>query len=476
VKKVLLITLAVVLALGVSLIGCGGETVPETGPDTVLVGLVRDLDGVLAFYDQSAAGPVYRAFTKWVNDDGGIYMSTYAEDKEIELDIRNYDPMTPGDLGTQTTALIDQDNVYFIWGAPGTTTVYTQASICNAKGIVLMTLEGGATDMISDPDKLASWPYVWINLTFSDWYQIPVLYQTLKAQGISEPKAYVCYIDNEHGHEYLEVTQEIFGEENVIAVGHDQYAATQSDMDDIVSAAKDALGDPETPTYDIFCAFTYMPYLSYLFTSFGSFGFNPPAIMMGPGANTGVFDLVFGGDLMQGISVFETANRHTEIDQTTTLPLTEMFDLVEAEPTGEYPVGYVWDVWGDPVLWAGLEMWKAAVEEVGHLDVGYSAAVREVLAGFSEEDPATTVIGDCWYYVLGDGLGGGVEDYLAQPGQIGQWQDGYPETVGFDGINTDDWAVPPTGIGGGAPTPLPKYDVTGTFIYPMTDQWAWLAA
>lgn len=474
-KKVVFITLAVVLALGVSLIGCGGETVPPSGPDTILVGLVRDLDGVLAFYDQSAAGPVYRAFTKYVNDGGGMYMSTYDENKDIELDIRNYDPMSPGDLGTQTTALIDQDHVYFVWGAPGTTTIYTQASICNAKGIVLSTLEGGATDMIRDPDKLPAWPYVWINLTFSDWYQIPVLYQTLKAQGISTPKAYVCYIDNEHGHEYLEVTQEIFGTDNVIAVGHDQYAATQSDMDDIVSAAKDALGDPANPNYDIFCAFTYMPYLSYLFTSFQSFDFNPPAIMMGPGANTGSFDLLFGGDLMQGIMVFATANRHTVISEPTTLPLTQMFDLVEAQPTGSYPVGSVWDVWGDPILWAGLEMWEEAVETVGNLDVGYSAAVRDVLAGFSESNPCTTVIGNCWYHVFGDGLGGGVEDYLAQPGQIGQWQDGYPEIVGFDGINTDYWAVPPTPIVGGA-TPLPKYDITGTFIYPMTDEWGWLAA
>jgi len=45
------------------------------------------------------------------------------------------------------------------------------------------------------------------------------------------------------------------------------------------------------------------------------------------------------------------------------------------------------------------------------------------------------------------------------PGQICQWQDGYTEIVGYDGI-TDE---------------LPKYDVTASFIYPMTDMWGWLA-
>lgn len=457
-RKVLFVTLVAVLALGVGLIGCGGETVPPTGPDKIKVGLVRDLTGVLAFYDQMSGGPVYRAFAKMVNDDGGIDMSTYAEKKLIELDVRQYDPMSPGDLGTQTTALIDQDKVHFVWGAPGTTTIYTQASICNAKGILLSTLEGGATDMIADPDKLPSWPYVWINLSFSDWYQIPVLYQTLKAQGISTPKAYVCYIDNEHGHEYLEVTQRIFGDTNVIAVGHDQYLATQTDLDDIVSAAKDALGDPANPNYNIFCAWSYMPYLGFLVTSFNSFDFNPPAIAMGPGASSGAFDLMFGGALMEGVTAFAVANTKTEIDEPTTMTLTEMWDLVKPQATG-FPPDYTWDVWGHPIEWTGLELWKAAVEEVGHLDVGYSAAVRDVLAGFSESNPCTTVIGDAWYRVFGDGLGGGVIDYQCMPGQICQWQDGYTEIVGYDGI-TDE---------------LPKYDVTASFIYPMTDMWGWLA-
>jgi hypothetical protein len=469
-KKVLFISLAVILALSIGLIGCEGEEGEVTPPDSILVGLVRDLDGILAFYDESAAGPVYWAFNETVNAGGGIYMSEYGETLPVELKINNYDPMTPGDLGAKTTALITSDEVHFMWGAPGTTTIYTQASICNTYNIVLMTLEGGATDMIRDEDKLPVWPYVWVNLSFSDWYQIPVLYATLQDQGIPAPKAYVVYIDNEHGHEYLEVTQEIFGAGNVTAVGHDQYLATQTDIDDVVIDAADALN---TTGFDVFCAFTYMPFLSYLMTSFDNFDFNPPAIMMGPGANTGVFDLVFGADQMEGVSVFATANRNTVITSATTMSLDDMFDAVEAHPSGTYPPGYVWDVWGDPVLWAGLEMWEQAVEEVGTLEAGYSEAVKDALASFSESDPATTVIGDCWYHVFGNGNGGGVLDYLAMPGQIGQWQNGYPEIVGFDGIDTDNWAVPPVAVGGNA-TPLPKYDVTAPYVYPMTDDWGWL--
>ena len=161
---------------------------------------------------------------------------------------------------------------------------------------------------------------------------------------------------------------------------------------------------------------------------------------------------------MEGVAGFAVANRNNVITQPTTLTLNEMYDLIGPHASGGFPPPFTWDVWAGPVMWAGLEMWKEAVETVGHLDVGYSADVRDVLAGFSESDPATTVMGNCWYQVLGDGLGGGVIDYQTMPGQICQWQNGYAEIVGSSDI-TDT---------------IPKYDITAPFIYPMTDKWNWL--
>ncbi len=473
-KKLFFISLAVIFVLGIALVGCGPTT--PTAPTAIKVGLVRDLTGVLAFYDEMSGGPVYRAFAKYINDQGGIQMSTYGKKLPIELDVRPYDPTSPGELGTQTTALITTDKVNFVWGGPGTTTVYTQASICNAYGIVLMTLEGGATDMTRDPAKLPSWPYVWINLTYSDWYQIPVLYQMLKSEGVTTPKAYVVYIDNEHGHEYLEVTQEIFGAGNVTAVGHNQYTATASDMDTLVQGAVAALGNATSPNYDIFCAFTYMPYLAYLMSSFQKYNFNPPAIIMGPGSTGGSFVGTFNATMVEGITGFGVANNKSSVaPETTTMSFAHMYDLIMPQVTGPFTPADCWDVWGDPCFWSGLEMWAQAVKTVGNLDVGYSAKVRSVLASFNATNPATTVMGNCWYHVFGNGLGGGVIDYLAEPGQLCQWQNGYTEIVGFTGINSTNWAVPPVCLGGGAPTPLPKYDVTAPFIYPMTNKWGWLS-
>jgi len=113
------------------------------------------------------------------------------------------------------------------------------------------------------------------------------------------------------------------------------------------------------------------------------------------------------------------------------------------------------DYWGIPCYWAGLEMWLEAVESFGYVD---QEKLRDALASL-EDDPADTVLGDCWFRMYGaPGEGGGNLDYLCHMGEIGQWQSGEFETVGYEGI-TDD---------------LPNYVVTGDFMFPMTDQWNWL--
>jgi len=58
-NRILFISLAVVLALSVGLIGCEKE-VPE-GPDKVVIGLARDMDEALSFFECGAGGSTPRA-------------------------------------------------------------------------------------------------------------------------------------------------------------------------------------------------------------------------------------------------------------------------------------------------------------------------------------------------------------------------------------------------------------------------------
>ena len=466
-KKILFISLALVMALSIGLIGCdgdGGNGGPVVPPTSIKIGLVRDISyGILTFYDYFAGGPLYRAFNATVNGGGGIYMSGYNATLPLELIIKDYNPTAPGDLTTQTIAAITTDKVHFLWGCPGTTCIYTQASLSNTYDILYLTFEGGATDMMSDPAKLSVWPYTFINLAFSDWYQLPVLYKMLLEQSLAQnrtsPKAYVLYIDNEHGREYRDVMMSLCGAGNVTAQGHDQYTADITDITTIVNQAKTALGNVSDPNYDIFCAFTYDPYLGMVVTAVNSTGFNPPGIIMGPGAEGGAYGLTYGS-LLEGIMGFAVANNKTVITSTTTMSMDALYNLVMPYVGGGAPPAFAYGPWITPTVWAALEMWKDAVETVGHLNAGYTNAVRNILAGYSSSSPATTVLGDTWYKMFGvPGAGGGVIDYLCHTGEIGQWQNGYLEIVGYTTNITSE---------------LPKYSKTSTFWYPMTGNWTWL--
>ena len=168
-SKILFISLAVVLALSVGLIGCdgGGGVVIPPKPDSLVIALARDTDEPLAVFDLLAAGPVYREFVEQVNLDGGVYLSEYSASVDLELDVREISVATwnVGDITVGICDDIDAGDVHFMWGGPGTDCIYTQAPIANAANVVLFTLEGGATGIANDPNKLAVWPYVFINPT-----------------------------------------------------------------------------------------------------------------------------------------------------------------------------------------------------------------------------------------------------------------------------------------------------------------------
>jgi len=454
VKRILFISLAVVLALSVGLIGCGGE-LPPPAPESIKVGLARELDEALSVFECGYGGSTYRMFASKVNADGGIYLSDYDESVEIELMVRDFS-LEEWDIATVTEGLIE-DGADFIWGGPGTDCIFTQASVCNALATVYIGLEGGASSMIWD-EKIDSWPYVWPTLSFSNWYQIPVLHDMLvAATGKENPVAYQTYIGgpgSTHGIEYRDETIIEFGEENVIDAGFHDYwlPAAPAAADAIIAAAADALGDPANPNYDIFCAWTYPWNVAMITVSLIASDFNPPAIILGPGANAETYVSDFG-PYVNGINSFvvaipdsspEVAQMYADIGAQVEKDWDDP-DLL-CDP-GIYTSGMQQlDYWGHPCYVAGLEVWAQAVENAGNLD---STAVRTELAKFSSTNPCDTVLGDTWFTVFGGGNGGGILAYECHPGEVGQWIDGKYEIVGGN-------------------------EPTASFVYPNTGNWFWL--
>ena len=478
-KRILFITLAVVLALSVGLIGCAGEEPPgPEAPDSIVVGLARDINEGMEIFECYHAGPLYRSFVEQVNDEGGIYLSEYDEDVPLELLVRDFSVAT-WDVGTVVQGLID-DGADVIWGGPSTDTIYTLAPVCNANAVILIALEGGASKMVwESEDYLDDWPYVWCTLSFANWYEIPVLKGIMDDVVTGTPKAYVTYIGGlgaEHGLEYTQATVDEFGGSNVLPSGvgvEHSFVMDQGEADTIIQNAKTALNS--TP-YDIFCAYTYPWNVAALFIAAQTFDFNPPAMLFGPGSSQGYFSAQWGDALVEGIMSFTMANNETEAQVgTPTMTMAELYDGVAAqieEDWAGYSVcpqpGYassgsqMLDYWGQPCFMAGLEMWKAAVEDVGDLD---NVAIRNVMASYNSTNPAETCFGDTWFDVFPQvgapgtvGTGGGVLSYKCHTGEIGQWQSGIMETIGYPGVNTE----------------VPNHDTTAPTMFPMTDLWDWI--
>jgi branched-chain amino acid transport system substrate-binding protein len=431
-KKLLLIPLGLLLIISLIAIGCP-TTTPTTAPttkppttappttapptkDKIVVGMSRPLSGPLAIIGDSAFRVIYETWVPMINADGGIYLSSYGKKLPIELKI--YDDKS--DVGTMTRLtekLILEDKVDFIWPACGTSFIFGQAPIANKYGYVLVTAEGGATTI---KDSLYSLPYLFVSLSFSDWYELPVFADMLAEKGAKT--AYVTYIADLHGIEYSGVAGIEFPKRGISIIGS---VSLPPDLKDFAPVIQDAMASGA----DVFCCFGYPDQTLPITGTAIALGYNPKAFIVGPGGNFGFYHTAFG-PAVEGVCSFGVANYDTSP------AIAEMYHtLYDGKPED------LNDWWGHPLYWAALDVWKSAVEEVGAVD---QDAVRDVLATTQLD----TVLGPTWFTMFGEG--GGLMAYQCHTGEIGQWQNGVFEIVGYDGVKDV----------------LPNYVTTADFEYP----------
>ncbi len=382
------------------------ETPTQVPKDKIVVGMSRPLSGPLQVIGDSAFKPIYDTWVAQVNADGGIYVEEYGKKLPIELLI--YDDTS--DVGTMTRLtekLIVEDKVDFLWPACGTAFIYAQAPIANKYGYVLITAEGGGTTITP---MLPSLPYVFISLSFSDWYELPVLADILADKGAKS--AFVAYIADLHGIEYSGVAGIEFPKRGIEVLGLKSLPPDIKDLAPVINLAK-------ASEADVFCCFAYpdqvMPAVG---TSMG-LAYNPKAWVGGPGVNFGFFQAAFG-PAAEGLLGFTTFARGSSPE------LAAFADMLYADAPIE-----IQDWWGHPLYWAALETWKAAIEKAGTLD---QDAIRDVLA----TETFDTILGPTWYE-------NGLLAKDAHPGEIGQWINGVFEVVG------------------------PKDKATAEFVYPKPD-------
>jgi len=393
---------AALAGAGLVAAACGPSPTPVAAPteaptaappakDKIVVGMARPLSGPLAVIGDSAFRPVYETWVDEVNADGGVYVEEYGKKLPIELVV--YDDKS--DVGTMTRLtekLILEDKVDFLWPACGTAFIFGQAPIANKYGYVLVTAEGGATSI---KDMLPSLPYVFVTLSFSDWYQLPVLADLLGEQGAKT--AYIIYIADLHGIEYSGVAGIEFPKKGIEIVG---VKSVPPDIKDLSPVIKDA----KASEADVFCCFAYPDQVMPATGTSMELAYNPKAWIGGPGVNFGFYHTTFG-PAVEGVTGFTTFSpKQSDAAK-------ELADKLYAGKPEE-----IQDPWGHPLYWAGLEMWKQAIEKAGTLD---QDKIRDILA----TEHLNTVLGDTWFE-------NGLLAKECHTGEIGQWQNGVFEVIG----------------------------------------------
>jgi branched-chain amino acid transport system substrate-binding protein len=433
-KKLLFIPLALLLALSLIAIGCPTTTPTTTTPttkpttttptttaptkDKILIGASRPISGPNATIGDAAFGPIMKMWEERVNADGGIYVEEYG--KKLPIEYLIYDDAT--DVGTAvrlTEKLIVEDKVDILFPSCGTAFISAQAPIANKYGYVLLTAEGGATIMT---DALYGLPYVFVNLPYSDNYQLPVLADMLAAKGAKT--AYIVSIADLHGVEYAGVATIEFARVGINVLANVSVPITQEDFEPIIKAAKAA--NP-----DVFCVFAYPPITLPCTAVSMALGFNPPAFVVGPGANFAFYKFSFGDPpdpmLVNGVTTFAAANEKTSPE------FAQLYADLEAI------VGpAMLDYWGHPFYAPLVTIWQDAIEQTGTLD-------QDVLRDYIATTHFDTILGDTYYNIYGEN-GGGLLAKETHPGEIGQWQNGVCEIVGggnWPAVKlTADWIYP----------------------------------
>jgi branched-chain amino acid transport system substrate-binding protein len=386
-----------------------GEEEPPVAPvkDSIVVGMSRPISGPLAVIGDSAFKVIYDVWVPMINDAGGIYLDEYGKSLPVETII--YDDKS--DVGTMTRLtekLILEDKVDFLWPACGTAFIFGQAPIANKYGYVLVTAEGGATTI---KDSLYTLPYLFVSLSFSDWYQLPIFADMLAAKGAET--AYVTYIADLHGIEYSGVAGTEFGRVGIKVIGN---VSLPPDLKDFAPVVQDAMASGA----DVFCCFGYPDQVLPVTGTAIALGYNPNAFIVGPGGNFGFYHAAFG-PMVEGVCSF------TGFARGQTAKLDELADILYAGKPEELQ-----DWWGHSFYWASLDIWKAAVEQAGTID---QDAVRDIIATTKLD----TVLGPTWFTMFGDG--GGLLAKECHAGEIGQWQNGVFEVVGGN-IPTADFIYP----------------------------------
>jgi branched-chain amino acid transport system substrate-binding protein len=397
VKKKIIFGLIVLTLVALVVLPLSTACAPKVTKDKIVIGGARPLTGPNAIYETTAFGPCYKLWVDQVNADGGLYIEEYGKKLPITYEGYIYDDTS--DLGTMTRQLeklMTVDKVDFCLPPASTAFLFAAAPIFNKHGYILLGAEGGATTLT---DQLPTLPYFFGVLNYSDRYQLPVFADLCEEVGIE--KVGIVFLQDLHGIEYSGVGTVEFDKRGI------EVAMSKSVPPDITDASL-ILQEAQSKGVDALCLFCYPPQSFLIIGQAIAMGINFDAVLVGPGGCFNVFPDSFGpaveGCMFEGAWNCKSSPGAAEF--------CDLFWSV-------YPPE-VADWWGGLYYYGCLQFFEEAIVKAGTLD---QSVIREVMATSTFD----TVLGPTWFDQFGDG--GCLLAIECHPGEIGQWQSGYPEVV-----------------------------------------------
>jgi branched-chain amino acid transport system substrate-binding protein len=193
--------------------------------------------------------------------------------KKLPVEMLVYDDKS--DMGTMTRLLdklILQDKVDFIFSPCSTAFLFAAAAIANRHGYILIGAEGGATSL---EELMPTMPNFFMVLPYSSHFQMPVLADVFKELGVKTVA--INFINDLHGIEYSGVATREF---NKAGIEIKMIKSTPPDLKDVSPILKEA----KSMNVDAYCSFTYPDVTFPTVLTAQAIGYNPKAMLLGPGA------------------------------------------------------------------------------------------------------------------------------------------------------------------------------------------------
>lgn len=393
--------------LGGLLGACGGEETTTTsagattsvsaGPtppdkDVFVIGGARPISGIYSVFEQAHFGPAYKIWVDDMNAAGGINIAG----KKLRVELKVYDDQSDLDNCMRLmTKLMEEDKVDWLLGPQSTAFLFAGAGLAQSRGYILCSAEGGATTLEAEMAK-GTLPLFFQFLNYSNHYQMPVFAEIMQELGVKTCS--IMYLEDLHGIEYSSQAQVFFASAGVQILSMTSVPVGIKDVSSIIKKWQQ-----ENP--DVVCCFVYPDqYILTLQTAI-QLDYNPKGWLEGPtGATQAVYDIFQGA--ADGL-MFEGA-----WSPKSSPAAQAYYEKFMAKVGGRENV----DFWGPLIYGAELEFIQKCIEQAATLD---HQKIAEVMRTAHHK----TIMSDDTF------MTNQILDRSCYAGQIGQWQNGFPQVI-----------------------------------------------